>query len=182
MDYFDAHAYLADTALSSAMAAPDRVAATFAKSGITGAALISGLAASCDFITGNARLRQILNPAAGLYGYVTLNAGYPDESQEEQRKHLGRREFVASVLFGHDDYPVTLSDSREILNAQRRYTKPMAIHAPNAAAVHAAREIAAEFPSMKFVLLGMGGDSWHAAVAAAKQNLNIYLEISGSMD
>ncbi|BDI31834.1 hypothetical protein CCAX7_38850 [Capsulimonas corticalis] len=182
MNYFDAHAYLADTALSHAMATPDAIAATLGRGGITGAALISGLAAQCDFITGNARLRQVLNPAAGIYGYVTLNSGYPEESQEEQRKHLGRREFVAAVMFGHDGRPVTLNDSREILNAQRRYTKPMAIHTPNAAAVHAAREIAVEFPSMKFILLGMGGESWHGAVAAAKQHLNIYLEISGSLD
>ncbi len=28
----------------------------------------------------------------------------------------------------------------------------------------------------------MGGDDWRSAVAAAKQHLNIYLEISGSLD
>jgi hypothetical protein len=35
---------------------------------------------------------------------------------------------------------------------------------------------------MKFLLLGMGGEDWRAAVAAAKQHLNLYLEISGSLD
>jgi predicted TIM-barrel fold metal-dependent hydrolase len=35
---------------------------------------------------------------------------------------------------------------------------------------------------MKFILLTMGGDDWHTAVTAAKQQLNVYLEISGSLD
>jgi predicted TIM-barrel fold metal-dependent hydrolase len=48
--------------------------------------------------------------------------------------------------------------------------------------VHCARQIAAEFPSMKFILLTMGGNDWHTAVIAAKQHLNIYLELSGSLD
>jgi predicted TIM-barrel fold metal-dependent hydrolase len=77
---------------------------------------------------------------------------------------------------------VTADDAREILNAQRRFAKPVAIRVPDGDAVHAARQIAAEFPAMKFVLLGMGGEDWRLAVTAAKQHLNLYLEISGSLD
>ena len=58
----------------------------------------------------------------------------------------------------------------------------MAISVPDAEAVHAARLIAAEFPSMRFVFLGMGGEDWRVAVAVAKQHLNVYLEVSGSLD
>ena len=58
----------------------------------------------------------------------------------------------------------------------------MAISVPDADAVHAARLIAAEFPSMRFVFLGMGGEDWRVAVAVAKQHLNVYLEVSGSLD
>ena len=156
--------------------------ATLKRHQITGVALISGLAADCDFVNGNRMLRDILNAEQKRFGYVTLNQDYPEESQEEQRKYLTRKEFVAAAMFGHDGNPVTLGDSRDILNAQRRYTKPMAIDTPNADAVHEARVIAEAFPTMKFIFLGMGGDEWHAAVAAAKQYLNIYLEISGSLD
>jgi predicted TIM-barrel fold metal-dependent hydrolase len=78
--------------------------------------------------------------------------------------------------------PVTLGDAQEIVNAQRRYAKPVAIYTPDADAVHEASKIAAEFNGIKFILLNMGGDDWHAAVTAAKRYLNIYVEISGSLD
>ena len=182
MPIFDSHAYLADTPLSHSMASRDAVVSTMQKYNFTSVALISGTAASCDFVTGNQRLREILNVDAGLFGYCTLNAGYPAESLEEQRKHLARPEFVGGVLFGHDGNPVTLAEARDILNAQRRFAKPMAIHVPNAEAANAVREIAVEFPSMKFILLNMGGEDWHTAVAVAKQHVNLYLEISGPLD
>lgn len=182
MPTFDAHAYLAETPFTGAMASRDGILQTMRRYGIDAAALVSGLGADCDFIAGNRQLREILDVDSGLYGYLTLNADYPAESQEEQRRHLLRPEFVAGVLFGHDGSPVTVDDAREILNAHRRYAKPMAIHAPNADAVRAVRAIAVEFPAMKFVLLTMGGEEWRSAVAAAKQHLNLYLEISGSLD
>ena len=44
------------------------------------------------------------------------------------------------------------------------------------------RAIAAEFPTMQIVMLGMGGDAWRSAVEAAKKHVNIHLDISGSRD
>lgn len=182
MPAFDAHAYLGATPFSSAMAYREAVLHTMQRYDIDGVALISGLAANCDFVAGNSQLREVLDPASGLYGYLTLNAGYPTESLEEQRRYLTRPEFVGGVLFGHGDTPVTADTARDILNAHRRYSKPMAVHVPDLAAVQAMRQIATEFPAMKFVLLTMGGEDWHAAIVAAKQHLNMYVEISGSRD
>jgi len=182
MPIFDAHGYYGETPFSAAMATREAILTTLRGRDITGAALLSGLAANCDFVTGNRRLREIVSSEAGLFGWVTLNAGYPAESQEEQRRHEMKRGMVGAALFGHDGRPVNLEDAREILNAQRRYAKPVALHVPDGDAVHAGREIAAAFPAMKFLWLAMGGDDWRSAVAAAKQHLNIYLEISGSLD
>ncbi len=133
-------------------------------------------------MAGNRQLREVVSPEDGLFGWIMLNAGYPVESQEEQRRHLNRRGIVGAALFGTPGRPVILTDAREILNAQRRYSKPIAISVPDSEAVHAARLIAAEFPSMRFVLLGMGGEDWRTAVAVARQHLNVYLEVSGSLD
>ena len=182
MPTFDVHTYYGPTPFSSDMATRDSLLATLRRSGLDGAALISGLAADCDFVAGNRQLREIVSPEDGLFGWVTLNAGYPVESQEEQRRHLNRRGMVGAALFGTLNRPVTLTEAREILNAQRRYSKPVAIGVPDAEAVHAAQVIAAEFPAMRFVFLGMGGEDWRVAVAVAKQHLNVYLEISGSLD
>lgn len=182
MPLFDAHAYFGATPFSSATASRDAVRQTMARYGVNGTALVSNLAAHCDFVAGNRRLVETLDPGAGLFGYVTLSPDYTAESLEEQRKYLTRRDVLGGALFGHDGHPVTVDHARDILNAHRRYTKPMAIHVPDAAAVHAARQIAAEFPSMKLVFLGMGGEDWHTAVVTAKQYLNVYLEVSGSLD
>jgi len=182
MPTFDVHAFYGATPFSSSMATRDSILTTLRGAGLDGAALISGLAADCDFVAGNRQLREIVSPEDGLFGWVTLNAGYSVESQEEQRRHLNRRGMVGAALFGTPGRPVTLTDAREILNAQRRYAKPVAVSVPDADAVHAARLIAAEFPAMRFVFLGMGGEDWRTAVAVAKQHLNVYLEVSGSLD
>ena len=182
MPMFDTHAYFGATPFSSELATRDAALETLRRRGMDGAALISALGASCDFVAGNRRLREVVSPEQGLFGWVTLNAGYAAESQEEQRRHQNRRGMIGAALFAAPGKPVTLEDCREILNAQRRYAKPVALPVPDADAVHQARLIAAEFSAMKFVLLGMGGEDWRVAVAAAKKHLNLYLEISGSLD
>ncbi len=182
MPIFDVHAYYGETLFSSSMAAPDAVRQSMSQTSTDAVALISSLAADCDFVAGNRALRPALNPDLGVYGWATLNAGYADLSQEEQRRYLGKREFIGAVMFGADGKPVTLDDAREVLNAHRRYTKPMALYTPDGDAVHAATRIATEFPAMRFLLLGMGGDDWRAAVDAAHRYLNIFLELSGSLD
>ena len=182
MPLFDVNAYLTDTALTHAMATPEAVRSTLSQHGITAVALVSGLAAECDFITGNNLLARMVDASQGVFGYAVLNPAYPADSLEEQRRHLLRPDFVAGVMFPHDGKPVTLEDARDIANAQRRYLKPLVIHTPDSEAIHAATAIAEAFPSMKFLFLTMGGDDWRTAVAAAKRQLNIYLEISGSLD
>ena len=122
MPIFDAQAYLGDVPFSSAMATRDAVLNTMRQTEITGVALISALAADCDFVTGNRRLREVVSPEDGLFGWVTLNAGYPAESQEEQRRHEMRRGIIGAALFGHDGQPVTLED------APRHPERPAAIH------------------------------------------------------
>ena len=182
MPTFDTHAYFGATPFSSDLATREAVLETMRRRDISGIALISALGAHCDFVAGNRRLREIVAPEDGLFGWVTLNAGYSAESQEEQRRHQNRRGMVGAAMFAAPGRPVTLEDAREILNAQRRYANPVALPIPDAEAVHQARLIASEFTAMKFVFLGMGGEDWRVAVAAAKKHLNIYLEVSGSLD
>ncbi len=182
MPTFDTHAYFGASPFSGDLATREAVLETMRRREISGMALISALGAHCDFVAGNRLLRDMVAPEDGLFGWVTLNAGYSAESQEEQRRHQNRRGMIGAALFAAPGRPVTLEDAREILNAQRRYAKPVALAVPDAEAVHQARHLAAEFPAMKFVFLGMGGEDWRIAMAAAKKHLNIYLEISGSLD
>jgi len=182
MSRFDAFAYYTDTEVSHRTATRARLVQSMQRYDTSAIALVSGVAADCDFVAGNQSLREITSSSDGIFGLVTLNLAYPEESLEQQRLHLMRREFLASVLIGRVGCPVTLSDASELVNAQRRYAKPIAIYTPDAEAVHEAAKIAAEFTGIKFIFLNMGGDNWHLAVTAAKRQLNIYLELSGSLD
>jgi predicted TIM-barrel fold metal-dependent hydrolase len=135
-----------------------------------------------DFIEGNRRLKDVVDAESGLFGYVSVDADYPDESLNQMRTYLTRKEFVAILLGRAAGGVVSLEIARELVNANRRYTKPLAIFARDVEGVIAARRIAEAFPQMKIVMLGMGGAGWRVAVEAAKACLNIYLEISGNMD
>jgi predicted TIM-barrel fold metal-dependent hydrolase len=182
MPLFDMHAYLTINPMASSVQTQEEVFAAMRRYEIDAVALISGMAATCDFVAGNKLLKDVLDSEFGVFGFVTLNAEFPDESLEEQRVYLHKRDIVGAVLFPRAHVPVTLEDTREIINGHRRYTKPLAIYTPNIDAVHEARRIAEEFHQMRIILLTMGGEDWHAAVEAAKACVNIYLEISGSLD
>lgn len=182
MPTFDVQAYFGATPFSQAMATRDAVLQTMAANDLSGVALLPSLAVQYDFVAGNRLLREVVSPGDGLFGWAVLNVGYSSESQEEQRRYGYARGMVGAALVGAPGRPVTLDDAREILNAQRRYARPVALFVPDSDAAHEARRVVAEFPAMKFVFLGMGGDDWRVAATIAKQHLNVYLEISGSRD
>jgi len=70
----------------------------------------------------------------------------------------------------------------EILNACRRYQKPIFINTPNAACAQIGLQIAKTYNTHKFIFLGMGGVEWRTGIAAAQQSTNIFLETSGPLD
>jgi predicted TIM-barrel fold metal-dependent hydrolase len=144
--------------------------------------LFSAMAVSSDFKAGNQELTQVLQDQPNLYGYFVLNPNYEDESIEAMRTALNSRKFVAAALFVGDSQPFpNLDDYDTILNAYRRFAKPVYIYTDSAEAVMAAIEIAKAFPTIKFILGSMGGNEWKRTMACSKQ-LNVYLETSGSFD
>ncbi len=182
MPTFDVQVYFGATPFSQTTASREAVLQTMSANDLSGVALLPSLAVDCDFVAGNRLLREVVSPGDGLFGWAVLNVGYSSESQEEQRRYGYTRGMVGAALVGAPGRPVTLDDAREILNAQRRYARPVALFVPDSDAAHEARRIVAEFPAMKFVFLGMGGDDRRVAATIAKQHLNVYLEISGSRD
>src|SRR5205807_138858 len=80
------------------------------------------------------------------------------------------------------DEPVTKMVADEIINAYRRYSKPLFLFTPNGECVQAALDIAKSYPMLKVVFLGMGGADWRIGIAAAHAATNVLLETSGSLD
>lgn len=182
MPVFDCHTYLTAAAFFGTMRTQKQVQTAMQRFGLDAVALVSDLGVTCDFAAGNRQVKEVVDAEAGIFGFVTLNAEFADESIQEQRTYLFKREFVGSVLVAGPGEVITLSLAREVVNAQRRYTKPVALLLKTNEQVAAAKAIAEEFNQMKFLWLGMAGDAWRPAVEVAKRCLNVHLEISGNLD
>jgi predicted TIM-barrel fold metal-dependent hydrolase len=182
MPLFDIHAYYGPAPIVGGLT--DKAAVINAKErfGIDAIALISLRARQSDFVEGNNQVRQIADANSGIFGYVTVSSSYPDESIQEMRLYLAKHSFIGTVLFPHDGKPVRLAEVREIINAARRYTKPVLLYVENREGVIEASHIAQEFEQTKFILLNMGGEDWRFAINAARKHPNIFLDISGTLD
>jgi predicted TIM-barrel fold metal-dependent hydrolase len=149
---------------------------------IEAAVLVSSMAVDVDFVQGNTQLLEAIKSNPRLFGCLVVNPAYPAESIEVMRSMMSSPKFVSMGLFQGVSKPhPNIEDSREIINAYRRFAKPILLHAPNAAAVEAAVQIAGEFPGIKFILGSMGGPDWRRTIPYAKE-LNLVLETSGSFD
>ncbi len=159
------------------------LSALLTERGIDIAVARSARAAMVDPIAGNRILKSVLDMNPSLLGCVTAHLGRPKASLDSIKEHLGSKRFVAVMLAGSNPIePLNPLIADEILNGCRRYQKPVYVYSPNAACVAAALDLARSYTMHRFVLISMGGQDWDAAVAAAHQNSNIYLDISGALD
>lgn len=151
--------------------------------GIERAMLYSARAACADPLSGNRMLKATLDQSQGLYGCLVAHVNRVDASLQAIKDLLSGRKFLGVSLVSDDvnrPMPPLLAD--EVLNACRRYQKPVFLPTPNAACVEAGLHLAKTYNMHKFVFLGMGGADWRTGIAAAQQSVNILLEISGALD
>jgi predicted TIM-barrel fold metal-dependent hydrolase len=150
--------------------------------GIETAILVPSLAVNADFRLGNKELFDAIKSDDRLYGYLVVNPNYPDESRQLMRQVMNSRKFPAVALFQGASRPYPNADDyREILNAYRRFSKPVFVNTEHAEAVAAAEEMAKEFQTIKFIFGSMGGAEWKRSMTC-HQILNVVLETSGSFD
>lgn len=147
------------------------------------AVLTSRLAIECDFKKGNEDLHEVLKTDDRLYGYLVANPNYPEETIEQMRERMNSPKFLAAAFYSGATkvYP-NVEDYEEILNGYRRFTKPVFVHTTCIEAVDAVDEMAKAFPTIKFILGGMGGPDWKRAINVADRRVNVLLETSGSYD
>ncbi|HLJ56165.1 MAG TPA: amidohydrolase family protein [Chthonomonadaceae bacterium] len=151
--------------------------------GIERAVLMSGRAAQADPLSGNRILKAMLDQEPGLYGCLVAHLNRVDASLQAIRDLMSSRRFVAVALISTNrNEPLHPLVADEVLNACRRYQKPVFLHTPNAACVEVGLHLAQTYNMHKFVFLGMGGADWRTGIAAAHQSVNIHLEMSGAMD
>lgn len=183
MSIIDCHVYLEGCPIPNSNQTARSLAELLAGRGIDRAIVISNRAARIDPLSGNTILKNMLEQTQGLYGCLTAHVRSQEASIQAVRDLLGHRRFLCVLLTGDDpEEPLYPLSADEILNACRRYQKPIYLHAPNRACVEVAIEFAKRYHMHRFVLLGMGGRDWRAALLAAQQASNIFLETSGILD
>jgi len=156
---------------------------TLAKYSASGCIVSSTLANTCDFQTGNAQLKREIEGQQRLLGCAVVNTAHVEESCRDMHQYLAAKNFAGVIVSsGVAGKHVTLDECSEILNAFRRFNKIVFLEARNREAVAAVKEVALAFPTIRFVMLSMGGDDWPNAAAAASKATNLYLETSGNLN
>ena len=151
--------------------------------GIERCIIMSARAAQADPLSGNRILKAMVEQEAGLFGCLVAHLNRVDASLQAIRDLMSSRRFVAVALIStNPEEPLHSLVADEVLNACRRYQKPVFLHTPNAACVEVGLHLAKTYNMHKFVFLGMGGADWRTGIAAAHQSVNIHLEMSGALD
>jgi len=177
----DVHAEIGTTPLWGIPFTDQNLLRSMQKYGVDRSIISSTIGNSCDFKRGNAQVARVVQANQAMLGCVVVNINYPELSQKDMHSYLADGSFAALLLTsGVRGRHVTLAEGEDLLNAHRRFVKPVYLHTQNQAAALAANEIAKAFPIMKFVLIGMGGEDWRMATMLAERTLNLYLEVSGS--
>lgn len=153
--------------------------------------LISARAIQYDFVAGNAELAEAIAPHPSLYGYVYINMHYPETSWAEVEKYLGTDKFVGVKYNGEYSRAAACApENAELFTLiETVYKKPVLIHSwglpehGNAVAYSLPSqilELARAHPQLKIVMGHMGGSEWMAAIRAAEQAPNLYLDTCAS--
>ena len=151
--------------------------------GIERCVIMSSRAAQADPLSGNHILKHMVEQQEGLYGCLVAHLNRVDASLQAIRDLLSSRYFVSVALISSNpSVPLQPLVADEVLNACRRYQKPVMLHTPNAVCVEAGLHLAKTYNMHKFIFLGMGGSDWRTGIAAAHQSVNIHLETSGALD
>lgn len=183
MSIIDCHVYLEGNVLPGVNQTPVQLTNLLTNRGIDRAVVLSARAAQVDPLSGNRILKASLDQSPSLYGCLVTHTNRVEASLQAIKESLGARKFVAVLLTGPDpNVPLQPLLADEILNACRRYQKPIFLYAPNPDCVQAAFQLAKTYSMHKFVLLGMGGEHWQNGIIAAQQATNIFLETSGALD
>lgn len=177
----DVHAEIGTTPLWGVPFTDAHLARSMQKYGVERSIVSSTIGNSCDLMLGNAQVAKVVAANKSMLGCLVVNINYPEQSQQDMHRYLADESFAGMLLSsGSKGRTVTLAEGEELLNAYRRFVKPVFLHVLDMEALLAANEMAKAFTGMKFVLLSMGGDEWRMASVLAERTLNLVLEVSGS--
>lgn len=132
--------------------------------------------ADADLDGGNERLAEQLKADARFRGWLTLSPHEPDQSQELARKYLVKEKWIGARFEQQSDADViTGAGGHGVLNALRRYSRPILVTASTPATLTAVTVAAKEFTTLRFLLCPLTEALTSNAIAAIRETLNISL-------
>ncbi len=183
MPVFDCHSWLGGSIVPGMAQSVETLAKNMEAAGVDRALVFSAHARVVDPLAGNRLVQAVVDRSPGLYGCLVGHLNRPESSVGAMRELMSKRRFLALAVMGRTaEEPITKAMADDMLNAYRRYTKPIMLYALNADSVRGALEIAKAYPMLRVVMLGMGGRDWRDAIRAAHAATNILLETSGSLE
>ncbi len=181
MPLIDLHCYLGVTAETLAVQAPDAISArAYADQFAVETLCFSAALASSDLGGGVDDLVELLGADARFRGWLTLGIHQTEHSVELARKYLVKPAFCGALLEQKSDADaVTTAGGREVLNALRRYSRPVLLTVSSPATLEAAIEAAREFSTLKFLISPQDEYLTRVAVPALKEAINcVFLPVA----
>jgi uncharacterized protein len=134
-----------------------------------------------DFVEGNAEMAEAVAGSDDLYGYVTINPNYVEQSIREIDKYLHLPNFVG-VKF-HPGYATTSIDSSATVQIAAHFADrrtPFLIHTWGPGEVAKIGRLAEQFPELPIIMGHGGASGWRAAIEMIKKTPNTYTEFCNS--
>lgn len=130
--------------------------------------------ASTDLDGGNAHLAAALGSDRRFSGWLTLSPHQPEQSQELARQYLAKANWIGARFEQSTDADsIATAGGYEVLNALRRYGRPVLITASTPATLSAVVTTAKEFHSVKFVFCPQSEELTSDSIAAIKESINV---------
>jgi len=134
-----------------------------------------------DFVEGNAELAEAIDGSDDLFGYVTINPNYPEQSVREIEKYLGLPNFVGVKYHpGYARVSIDAPATRELVAIFAHKKVPFLVHTWGAGEVAKIGKLAGEFPELPIIMGHGGADGWREAIDVLKNTTNTYTEFCNS--
>ncbi|RYG65308.1 hypothetical protein EON80_17570, partial [bacterium] len=174
MPLIDLHCHLGVTRETLALRTPDaRAASAYADQFGVETLCFSAALGTSDLSGGAEDLVELLGADSRFRGWLTLSIHQTEHSAELARKYLVKEAFCGALIEQNSDADaLTTAGGREVLNALRRYSRPILVTVSSPATLEAAIHAAQEFSTHKFLISPQDEYLTRVAVPAMKDAIN----------
>lgn len=131
--------------------------------------------ATTDLDGGNGRLAAILGTDKRFRGWLTLSVHHPDTAQNLARKYLVKPVWIGARFDQRtDEDAIDAAGGYIILNALRRYGRPVLLTVNSPATLHAAIAAAREFHTVKFIIAPQCENITADSIPAIREVINTW--------